>query len=61
MRRLNRVLLYTVPFWALTVSAQQSTIYTHELKDFDKAVALYNDKQYQAAQILFEKTKVQIQ
>ena len=57
MRRLNRLLLLSVPFSALSLSAQQSTIYTHPLKDFDRAVTLYNDKQYQAAQILFEKTK----
>ena len=57
MRRLNRALLFSLPFWGLSLSAQQSTIYTHQLKDYDKAVALYNDKQYQAAQILFEKTK----
>jgi TolA-binding protein len=57
MRRLNRALLYSLPFWGLSLSAQQSTIYTHQLKDYDRAVSLYNDKQYQAAQILFEKTK----
>jgi len=57
MRRLNRLLLFSVPLWGLSLSAQQSTIYTHPLKDYDKAVTLYNDKQYQAAQILFEKTK----
>jgi tetratricopeptide (TPR) repeat protein len=57
MRRLNRLLLFSVPLWGLSLSAQQSAIYTHELKDFDKAITLYNDKQYQAAQILFEKTK----
>jgi tetratricopeptide (TPR) repeat protein len=56
-----RILKKSLPIFAmlggLTLSAQQSAIYTHELKDYDKAVALYNDKQYQAAQILFEKTK----
>ncbi|WP_116787502.1 tetratricopeptide repeat protein [Flavobacterium psychrotrophum] len=57
MRRLNRLMLLSVPFAGLSLSAQQSTIYTHQLKDYDKAVTLYNDKQYQAAQILFEKTK----
>ena len=57
MRRLNRALLYSLPLWGLSLSAQQSTIYTHQLKDYDKAVTLFNDKQYQAAQILFEKTK----
>ena len=40
-----------------TVSAQQSAIYTHQLSDFDKAIALYKDKQYQSAQILFERIK----
>ena len=57
MRRFNRLLLLAVPLWSFTLSAQQSSIYTHELKDFDRAVTLYNDKQYQAAQILFEKAK----
>jgi tetratricopeptide (TPR) repeat protein len=57
MRRLNRLLFLSLALGAMNLSAQQSTIYTHNLKDFEKAVALYNDKQYQAAQILFEKTK----
>lgn len=57
MRRLNRLLFLSLALAAMKVSAQQSTIYTHELKDFERAVSLYNDKQYQAAQILFEKTK----
>ena len=57
MRRINRMLLFAVPLLGLNAMAQQSAIYTHELKDFDKAIALYGDKQYQAAQILFEKTK----
>jgi tetratricopeptide (TPR) repeat protein len=39
------------------VSAQQSAIYTHNLSDFDKAILLYKDKQYQSAQILFERVK----
>ncbi|WP_396178653.1 tetratricopeptide repeat protein [Flavobacterium sp.] len=36
-----------------TVSAQQSEIYTNQLKDFNRAVELYNDKQYLSAQLLF--------
>jgi len=59
MRILNRSLLLSASLMGLTAAAQQSAIYTHELKDYDKAVALYNDKQYQAAQILFEKTKTE--
>ncbi|MFD2601385.1 tetratricopeptide repeat protein [Flavobacterium suzhouense] len=59
MHKPNRLFLYTLPFWGLSLSAQQSSIYTNELRDFDRAVTLYNDKQYQAAQILFEKTKTE--
>ena len=43
------------------VLAQQSSIYTHDLKEYDKAVSLYKDKQYQSAQILFENVKSEIQ
>lgn len=39
------------------VEAQQSAINTHQFSEFDKAIALYNDKQYLAAQIIFEKVK----
>lgn len=39
------------------VQAQQSAINTHQLSEYDKAIALYNDKQYLAAQIIFEKVK----
>ncbi len=34
--------------------AQESKIYTHDLKQYQDALALYNNKQYQAAQTLFE-------
>src|SRR5690606_10197198 len=42
-----------------TVTAQQSLIYTNELSDFDRALELYRDSQYQSAQILFDKVKAQ--
>jgi TolA-binding protein len=57
MRKLNRFLYTSLILSAINLSAQQSNIYTHELTDFDKAVSLYKDKQYQAAQILFDKVK----
>ncbi|MGX7668392.1 tetratricopeptide repeat protein [Flavobacterium pedocola] len=57
MRKLNRFICTSLILSALNLSAQQSNIYTHELTDFDKAVVLYKDKQYQAAQILFDKVK----
>jgi len=40
-----------------TVSAQQTAIYTHDLKEYNRAVELYKEKQYQSAQIIFEKVK----
>jgi tetratricopeptide (TPR) repeat protein len=52
--RLSLFLLTTSP---LVLHAQQSSIYTHDLKEFDNAVSLYKEKQYQSAQILFEKVK----
>jgi len=39
------------------ISAQQSAIYTNNLSEFDNAFKLLKDKQYQSAQILFEKVK----
>lgn len=39
------------------VSAQQSAVYTHELVDFNKAINLYKNSQYQSAQVLFGKLK----
>ncbi len=41
----------------MSVSAQQSEIYTHDLSEYNRAVELYKDGQYQSAQILFEKVK----
>lgn len=37
--------------------AQKSAIYTSELKDYQKALTLYNNKQYKAAQSLFDDIK----
>jgi tetratricopeptide (TPR) repeat protein len=38
---------------ATSVSAQQSAVYTNDLKNFNRAVELYKDKQYLSAQLLF--------
>jgi len=48
------LLVFVVTF---TVSAQKSTIYTHDLKDFNRALSLFNDGQFASAQIIFEKVK----
>jgi tetratricopeptide (TPR) repeat protein len=57
MRKLSWFLLLQIILISTTVSAQKSAIYTYDLKDFDKAVALYNDKQYASAQHIFEYVK----
>ena len=57
---MQRVLMLVVLFFiagTATVSGQQSAIYTHSLSDFDNAVLLYKNKQYQSAQIIFERIK----
>lgn len=50
-------LSFLVLFFSGTLFAQQSSIYTHDLTEFNRAVELYKDKQYQSAQILFDKVK----
>jgi len=40
-----------------TVFAQKTAIYTHSLKEFNEALALFNDHQYIAAQQLFQVAK----
>lgn len=57
MRKLSRLIFILVFLLSIKVSAQKSAIYTYDLKDFDRAVSLYNDKQYASAQIIFEKVK----
>jgi tetratricopeptide (TPR) repeat protein len=39
------------------ILAQKSAVYTHERNDFDKALSWYNDKQYSASQLIFDKVK----
>ena len=57
MRKLS-MLYFLLPLAGITsVSGQQSEIYTHKLSEYDNAILLYKDKQYQAAQILFERVK----
>ena len=38
-----------------TISAQKSAIYTHDLEEYNRAISLYNNSQYQSAQIIFDK------
>ncbi len=57
MHRLSWFFLFQIILTSTIASAQKSAIYTYELKDFDKALALYNDKQYASAQHIFEYVK----
>jgi len=51
--------LFLLFFIAVSIlSAQKSAIYTHDSKEFDKALSLYNDNQYTSAQNIFEKVKL---
>jgi hypothetical protein len=41
-------------FWDLLLFQLKSTIYTHDLVDFNKALSLFNDMQYASAQIILK-------
>ncbi|MFE3869096.1 tetratricopeptide repeat protein [Flavobacterium sp. LS2P90] len=57
MRKISWLYLFLLFIISAASSAQQSTIYTHDLKDYNKALSLFNDKQYASAQIIFSKVK----
>jgi len=59
MHKLSRLFLLFSFVGTAPVFAQQSAIYTNDLREFNKALALYKEKQYQAAQIIFEKVKAE--
>ncbi len=51
---------FCIPFFIginWMTNAQESKIYTHDKKDFQDALTLYNNEQYQAAQTIFEKVQ----
>jgi tetratricopeptide (TPR) repeat protein len=55
MHKLSLLLFLLVFVNITSVFAQKSMIYTHDSKDFEKALSLYKDKQYVSAQYLFDK------
>lgn len=57
MRKISWLHFISIFIVTVSVSAQKSTIYTHDSKDFNKAVALFKDDQYASAQIIFNKVK----
>ena len=52
-----RLLLLFFLITVTAVSAQKSEIYTNDLEAFNRALSLYNNKQYLSAQIIFIKVK----
>jgi len=59
MHKLPRLLFLLFFIGITSVSAQKSAIYTNDLQDFNRAVALYKNNQYLSAQIIFEKVQEQ--
>jgi len=57
MRKLPWLFLFFSSVQITSLYSQESTIYTYSLKDFDKALSLYEDKQYTSAQIIFKNVK----
>ena len=58
MRRLTGI-LFVLLFWGtFSVSAQKSTIYNSNSKDFETAVSLYNAGQYASAKLVFDRVKL---
>ncbi|MEM7380840.1 MAG: tetratricopeptide repeat protein, partial [Bacteroidota bacterium] len=57
MRQKNTVLFLILLGTIFLSQGQESKIYTHDQKLYQHALALYNEKQYQAAQTLFEQVK----
>ena len=56
MRFLLFFVIFTLAIFRITY-AQKSSIYTHELYDYNHAISLYQNKDYVAAQKVFERIK----
>ena len=54
-RKLSFLLIFLV--FTIALKAQQSAIYTSDVVAYQKALTLYNNKQYLAAQSLFQSIK----
>ncbi|MFV9552133.1 tetratricopeptide repeat protein [Algibacter sp. PT7-4] len=57
MTKKSIVLLVIAISFSLQITAQQSATYTSDLVDYQKALTLYNNQQYQAAQSMFSSVK----
>lgn len=58
MRKITAFILLNFLVGLSTISAQKTEIYSHQLSEYDKAISLFNDKQYLAAQIIFDKVRL---
>ena len=52
-----KTLFLALLFISQSSTAQQSAIYLNQNPEYHKAIQLYKEKQFQAAQILFERVK----
>ena len=58
----NKTFLFVVLlFLSFSAFPQQSAIQTNELVDFNRALELYNNRQYLAAQTLFDRVQDQVE
>jgi len=54
--KIKKLAIITLSLFSfISIKAQKSTVYTNETYDFNKAVFLYKEKQYQTAQNLFKR------
>lgn len=58
MHRIKYLLVALFLYTSISI-AQQSAIYTNDLAQFNKALSLYNSKQYLASQTLFQEVKAE--
>ncbi|WP_395074763.1 tetratricopeptide repeat protein [Flavobacterium sp.] len=57
MKKNPLLIIVSFFFGYFSIFAQQSAIYTNDLANYTKALSLYNNKQYQSAQIIFDQVK----
>lgn len=57
MHKIFRLFLLMICFQSTVVTAQKTEIYHNDQQDFNRALELYQNSQYQSAQILFDKVR----
>ncbi|WP_396212835.1 tetratricopeptide repeat protein [Flavobacterium sp.] len=57
MKQIKRLLFLLIFIASSNTFSQKSAIYSNDLEDFQRAVNLYKNNQYQSAQIIFDKVK----